>query len=181
MIKEYKKYKFILIPFIIIGYIFLYNFLDKISTNILFGTFLSIYGLIFLIPNNTYYQIQNIMHTRIIKLPNFIKCFIQINKKEYYCYNEISKNNIDSQENSDIDLFTLGHFIMWFFIGYFSSKKVTYKKVLFISLLWEFLEIIGNRLNIPTNARITDVFINLSGFYLGRQYKKYIKNKKNKL
>lgn len=164
-----------IILFIIIGYIFTYNFLDQVAANILIGTLIIIYIIKFVLSEQLWYKIDKFLHTKIINLPMNIKCLFRLNKESSYCYNEKSRNTWESQENGDIHLYTVGHFIIWMLIGYYSNiEKVTYTKVIVFSIIWELIESISNHNDLPLTASVTDIFINLSGFFIGRRIKQMV-------
>lgn len=160
--------------FLLIAYLFLEIYFDKITARILIAT-LSLLYLQNLLPSNIKSTISKVGHTPIIKLPTELKCLVQLNQSEYYCYNDAAKQHRESQENCDIDFYTLGHFIIFGLIGYYSTAAVTYTKILFISIVWELVESAGNFIGFSTNARIYDVLFNLLGFFIGRKFKEYNK------
>lgn len=120
----------------------------------------------FIIPKKICDKIDSALHTTIIPLPNSIKCAIQINEDDLYCYNKKTKLNKSSQENANIDLYGVGHFIQWFLVGWLSD--ISCQKVLILSILWEVCEYLLGKYGFKYNARITDVFVNMSGLMLGK-------------
>ena len=91
------------------------------------GTFVLIFITKYFLSYKMWYKFDKFMHTKIIKFPNCIKCFIKLNKDDKYCYNKKAKSTWESQENGDFDFYTLGHLIMWAIIGHrckISSRQV---------------------------------------------------------
>jgi len=141
--------------------------IDKCSTNVFYCTVILILVAKYMLPQNIKYDIDKLMHVKIIKLPKFVKCFIQLNKNEKYCFNDQAKQSWESQENADVDFYTIGHIIMWAIIGY--KCNMTYKKVFLLSLVWEIIEGIMGYYNLPFHGRTTDIIFNMVGFSIGQQ------------
>lgn len=84
----------------------LYIFFSK-PFSIIISLFCFIILIIKLLPS----KIDEILHSKIIRLPLWLKCKLNINCSNRSC-NSYNKNNWESQINSDIDWYTLGHFIL---------------------------------------------------------------------
>jgi hypothetical protein len=104
------------------------------------------------------------LHTKIIHIPQWIKCGIDINCGEKCSLKTL--NNWEHQTNADIDFYSIGHIIMWAVIAYF-EPKVTWPLVGGVSLSWEIIEVIMGCFGFPMHGRLTDIFINLFGYFMG--------------
>jgi hypothetical protein len=115
-------------------------------------------------------KLEDIMNTTIIPIPEKIKCFVQLNNDDRYCYNDLAVKNEFSQYNANVDLWTIGHIFFWGLTGYICEFQP--KFIFILSILWELFEIILGKLNLPFAGRITDVFMNMIGYLIGYTLKR---------
>ena len=102
------------------------------------------------------------LHKVVIKLPDCIKCAVQVNRDAGYCYNQEALDNYKSQQNADIDGFALAHFLNWMIVGLLFGLNIPVWKIVLISLAWEGYEVGGDA------ARFTDPIVNTLGFIIGK-------------
>ena len=106
---------------------------------------------------------EEFLHRPVIKLPNQLKCLINVNKTEKgYCYNEKAENFRSSQQNADIDGFAICHFGNYMIFGLLFGSDIPVWKIILISLIWEGSE------HLVDVARWTDPIINTLGFIFGK-------------
>lgn len=109
-------------------------------------------------------NVDQFLHTKVIHFPQWFKCGLDIN-----CGKQCSlknANNWESQTNADIDLYSIGHIVMWAIIA-FLEPKVTLQVVGAFSVIWEGFEVLMGCLGFPMHGRVTDVLVNLYGYFLG--------------
>jgi len=70
-----------------------------------------------------------------------------------------------------INIFSIGHFFQWLLIGYFLLSN--WSAFFILSLAWEILELfLPFKFAIESNLnKLSDVFFNCMGFYLGNYFK----------
>lgn len=109
-------------------------------------------------------EIDEFLHTKMIHIPQWIKCWVNINCGDHCQLRD--SNNWESQTNADIDFYSLGHIVLWCFITYM-EVKVTFVEVAGVSIVWESFEVFMGCLGFPMHGRVTDILINLCGFFIG--------------
>ena len=78
------------------------------------------------------------------------------------------------------NLWTIGHFFMWMFIGRYLLKS--WLVVIILSVAWEAIEyyIPYEIAKEPWSNKFTDLIANFIGFYIGYRLRDYYKSKKSK-
>ncbi len=78
-----------------------------------------------------------------------------------------------------LNLWSLGHFIQWFFIGRFIFRN--WYLFLIFSIGWEVLELFlpYEFAKESWDNKISDVFVNLFGFYLGSSFSNHTDKEKS--
>ena len=147
-------------------YKFIEIFMGVCATNILIGTFILMFITKYFVPYDLWHKFDKFMHTKLIVLPICVKCCLKLNKDDKYCYNEQAINTWESQQNGDIDFYTVCHLILWAIIGHYCN--ISYFRVFIFSLVWEIFESVAGYFDYPCHARTLDIFINMLGFYIGK-------------
>ncbi len=162
------------ILFLFFSIVIIYFICDKLvqlkiietQTKLIIISFLAVIFLTKILPFKLYYTIDKTLHSKIINLPEWLKCYVNINCKERSCYAK-DLNYWENQYNADIDFYSLGHVLFWILISQ-SEKWITLTHVIIISILWESLEVFLGCLGTPIHGRITDILLNISGFIISK-------------
>ena len=127
-----------------------------------------IFGIVMFVIKQLPPKVDKDMHTKIIKIPKILKCGIDINCNNKGCSQDL-KDNHESQINADVDFYTLGHVLMWILITK-AEPRLKFSLVLIISIIWEIIEIYAGCNGFEMHGRLTDIFFNSLGFFIGRYY-----------
>ena len=125
--------------------------------------------LIKILPYKQWYQLDQFLHQKLIRIPDTIKCAFHINCRSKQCSKQ-NLNNWESQQHADIDFYGMGHIIMWAVIGYL-EPRLRWQHVFYLSIIWEIVEALLGCIGLPFHGRITDVIINLTGYIIGSNLK----------
>lgn len=134
-------------------------------SNIKVAIILAVFGGTIFIIKQLPIKVDRFLHKKLIKIPRWMKCIVDINCPTKGCSRSLAKQ-FESQYNADIDVFTIGHFVMWMLITIFETRLRLWH-VLLASVVWEATEVIGGCLGFPLHGRITDVVFNSLGFLAG--------------
>lgn len=133
------------------------------------------------VEHNDYYQIM------------FIFIFVFLLNISYVSLMCGSNLNADILETSlgvyDIDLWSVTHFVFFLFLGYLYPDHIFF--IIFVGIVWEFIEYMIGLFEVGSTVsqfcsftnlkngrvsygRISDVFINLAGYLVGRYIRLYV-------
>jgi len=125
-----------------------------------------VFGFVMFIIKHLPFEVDKFLHTKIIKLPNALKCKIDINCKSKGCSSDLIDDH-ESQINADVDFYTLGHILMWALITK-AEPRLTIFIVFMISVVWEIIEIYAGCNGFAMHGRLTDILFNSLGFFIGK-------------
>lgn len=148
----------------IFGYLMLNSYVSKMASIILLIAGALVIS-IKLLPS----YFNEIIHTKLIHLPFWMKCGININCNDKSCGIK-SLNNLESQSNADIDVYSLCHIILWAILA-FIDPKITFGIVVGVSLIWETFEIAMGCIGVPIHGRLTDILISIIGYLIGASFR----------
>jgi len=150
----------------LLGLLIILLIIFKIS-NEKVGIIIFIFGIIMFIIKHLPPKVDKDLHKKLIKLPNALKCKIDINCKGKGCSSDLI-NDHEAQINADFDFYTLGHVIMWALITK-AEPRLKFIYVLIISIIWEIIEIYAGCTGFAMHGRLTDILFNSLGFFIGRK------------
>jgi hypothetical protein len=155
---ENKNLVFLICLFILVYVLYVIN--KKVALIVF------IFGFAMFIVKQLPIEVDKQLHTKLINLPEFMKCSIDINCGNTGCGEHLD-DTFESQKNADVDFYTVGHVLLWALVAKV-EPRLKLIHVLAISLLWEITEIYAGCQGFKMHGRLTDIFFNVLGFYIGK-------------
>uniref|UniRef100_A0A6C0B0T1 Uncharacterized protein n=1 Tax=viral metagenome TaxID=1070528 RepID=A0A6C0B0T1_9ZZZZ len=155
---ENKNLVFLICLFVLIYVLYVIN--KKVALIVF------IFGFTIFIIKQLPIELDKWLHTKLINLPEYLKCALDINCGHTGCGEHLN-DTFEAQKNADVDFYTVGHVIFWVLLAKV-EPRLTLIHVLLISLLWELIEIYAGCQGFKMHGRLTDIFFNVLGFCIGK-------------